>query len=216
MLVEMWSDVVCPWCAIGRARFAQAVEDFAHRDEVEFVVRSFELDPSAPIRRSGTPAENIAAKYGMSLDEAQRANDHVAEVAALDGLEFNFDRAKTGNTFDAHRLTHLALQRGCQDEMVGALMRGYFTDGLAVGEPGELATLAKGVGLAVGEVADLLEGDAYADEVRADESRAQSLGITGVPFFLIEGRFAIPGAQPVERFGQGLERAWEKVDALNG
>lgn len=211
MLVEIWSDVVCPWCAIGRARFAAAVDGFDHADEVEVVYRSFELAPNAAASRPGTMAEHLAHKYGVSVAEAERMNDHMVEVAAVDGLEFRFDRARPGNTFDAHRLLQLALERGLQHSLVDAFMIGYFRDGLAVAAPDELADVAARVGLDPAEIVEVLDGDRYADAVRADESRADELGITGVPFFLIEGKFAIPGAQNVERFGMGLDRAWDKI-----
>lgn len=213
MLVEIWSDVVCPWCAIGRARFGRAVEEFAHADDVEVVFRSFELDPNAPAARSGTMAEHLAAKYGLGVDEAKKMNDHMVEVAAVDGLEFDFTKARPGNTFDAHRLLQLALERGCQQELVGAFMRGYFSDGMGVADHAELTAVATGVGLGADEVAAVLGGDAYGEKVRADELRAHQLGVTGVPFFLIEGRYAIPGAQSIVRFSQGLDRAWDKITA---
>ncbi len=213
MLVEIFSDVVCPWCAIGRARFAAALGDFEHADAVDVVYRSFELDPDAPARRQGSMEEHLSAKYGMSVDQARRTNDHLAEVAATDGLEFHFDRAQPGNTFDAHRLLQLALERGCQTAVLDAFMVGYFRDGLAVGDTDAIAAAATHAGLAASEVAEVLAGDAYAGAVRADESRARALGITGVPFFLIEGKFAIPGAQNVERFTLGLQRAWDKLAA---
>jgi predicted DsbA family dithiol-disulfide isomerase len=213
MLVEIWSDVVCPWCAIGKARFARALDGFAHADEVEVVFRSFELDPNAPELRRGTMAEHLSRKYGMSIAEAEKTNSHLEEVAALDGLEFHFDRARPGNTFDAHRLLQFAAERGCQHELLGALMDGYFRDGMPVSDVAWLADAATGAGLSVGEVTTLLEGDAYAEAVRADEARAHDLGITGVPFFLIEGKYAIPGAQSIERFGMGLDRAWGKLIA---
>jgi len=213
MLVEIWSDVICPWCAIGKARFARAVEGFAHADEVDVVFRGFELDPGAPPLRRGTMAEQLSRKYGTSVAEAQQMNDHLEEVAAVDGLEFHFDRAKPGNTFDAHRLLQFALQRGGQHDLLGALMTGYFRDGMEVSDRARLAEVATGVGLPTDEVVRVLAGDDYADAVRADEERASQLGITGVPFFLIEGRYAIPGAQPIERFEMGLERAWDKLAA---
>lgn len=211
MLVEIWSDVICPWCAIGKVRFSRALEDFAHADEVDVVFRSFELDPDAPSLRRGTMAEQLSRKYGMSLAEAQKTNDHLVEVAAVDGLEFNFDRARPGNTFDAHRLLQFAGERGAQHDLLAALMDGYFRDGMAVSDVAWLAATATGVGLSMGEVTTLLEGDTYTDAVRADEARAQELGVTGVPFFLIEGKYAIPGAQPIERFAMGLDRAWDKL-----
>ncbi len=213
MLVEIWSDVVCPWCAIGKARFARAVERFEHAGEVTVAYRAFELDPNAPPRRRGSATENLAAKYGMSIEEARRAHDHLAEVAAVDGLEFHFDRARPGNTFDAHRLLHHAADRGRQAELLDVLMEGYFGSGLAVGDPEELAGAATRAGLDAAEVTAVLAGDDHAETVRADQARARDLGVTGVPFFLIEGRYAIPGAQSIERFVMGLERAWDRITA---
>lgn len=213
MLVEIWSDVVCPWCAIGKTRFARALDGFAHAADVDVVYRSFELDPNAPPLRRGSMAEHLSRKYGVSVEEARKMNDHLEEVAAVDGLEFHFDRAQPGNTFDAHRLLQLALERDVQHELLGALMDGYFRDGRGVADPDWLAEVATGVGLGADEVAAVLAGDAYGDAVRDDEARAAQLNITGVPFFLIEGKFAIPGAQPIERFAMGLDRAWAKLAA---
>ncbi len=213
MLVEIFSDIVCPWCAVGRARFAAALDLFAHRDAVEVVHRSFELDPNAPTQRTGSYEEHLSKKYGMSIEQARRSGEHLTEVAALDGLEFNFERLQGGNTFDAHRLLCLARDVGIQDELVDAFMVGYFRDGLAVGDSDAIARVATQTGLVDTRVREVLESQEYGEEVRADEARAQSLGITGVPFFLVDGRFAIPGAQPIERFTMGLERAWEKLTA---
>ena len=213
MLVEIWSDVVCPWCALGSRRFEVALEGFAHRDDVEVVFRSFELDPGAPRLREGSAAEHISNKYGTSIEEAKRGHDHLAELAALDGLEFNFDQIQSGNTFDAHRLLHLAFEHGLQHELQAALMQAFFAGGLAVGDPTELAAVATTVGLDTDEVSAVLDGDRYGEAVRADEERARSYEITGVPFFLMDGQYAIPGAQSVERFAMGLDRAWEKTTA---
>lgn len=216
MLVEIWSDIVCPWCAVGRARFYAALREFPHRDEVQVRFRSFELDPHAPARRQGSMAEHLSKKYGMTVEEAQRANDHLEEVAALDGVEIHFDRFSAGNTFDAHRLLHLAHDRGLQIELNEAFLRAVFTDGRATGDPEVLVEIATGVGLDPAEVREVLTGDRYAEAVRDDEQRAAELGISGVPFFLIEGRYGVPGAQPVDRFGLALEMAWEKVTAADG
>ncbi|MBS1848532.1 MAG: DsbA family oxidoreductase [Actinobacteria bacterium] len=213
MLVEIWVDVVCPWCAVGHARFRRALEDFAHAGDVEVVYRSYELDPNAPARRRGSMTDHLAAKYGLSVDEARRMNDHMVEVAALDGLTFDFDRARAGNTFDAHRLLQLALVRGCQHELLDSFLRGYFAEGMPVADHDALVERAVAVGLDAAEVASVLGGDTYGAEVRADELRAHQLGVTGVPFFLVDGRFAIPGAQPIERFVQALDRAWAKITA---
>lgn len=211
MLVEIWSDIVCPWCAVGRARFTTALSSFEHRDEVEIRLRSFELDPSAPALRTGSMAEHLSKKYGMSVEEAQRSNDHLEEVAALDGVEIHFGKMQAGNTFDAHRLLHLAHDHGCQLELNEALLHAVFRDGRPIGDVTVLAEIAASVGLDMAEVSDVLASDRYAHAVRDDEMRANELSITGVPFFLIEGRYGIPGAQSVERFALALDTAWEKV-----
>lgn len=213
VLVEIWSDVVCPWCAVGRARFMKALESFEHREQVEIRFRSFELDPNAPATRSGSMAEHLAAKYGMSVDEAQEMNDHLEQVAALDGVEIHFSRFRAGNTFDAHRLLHLAHDHGRQVELNTALLTGVFRDGLATGDPAALTEVAVSVGLDPAEVADVLGSDRYTEAVLDDERRAAQLNVTGVPFFLIDRKYAIPGAQSVERFELGLDMAWQKTNA---
>lgn len=211
MLIEIWSDVVCPWCAVGRARFLKALESFEHRDQVEIRYRSFELDPAAPPERTGTMVQHLSKKYGMSVEEAQRANDHLEEVAALDGVEIHFDRMRAGNTFDAHRLLHLAHDRGVQSQLNEALLDAVFRDGRPVGDRPTLTEIAESAGLDGTEVRAVLEADTYGEDVREDEARAGDLDITGVPFFLIDGRFGVPGAQPVERFALALDRAWARA-----
>lgn len=211
MLVEIWSDIVCPWCNVGRARFAKALEGFEHRDEVEIRFRSYELDPNAPARRSGSMAEHISLKYGMEVEEAQRMNDHLEEVAAVDGVEIHFDRFRAGNTFDAHRLLHLAADRGIQRQVNDALLEAVFRDGVATGDHEALTAVVVAAGLDEGEVRSVLAGDAYASDVEADERRAQQLNITGVPFFLFEEKWAVPGAQSVDRFELALDTVWQKT-----
>lgn len=211
MLVEIWSDIVCPWCNVGRARFAKALERFEHRDEVEIRFRSYELDPNAPARRDGSMAEHISLKYGMDVEEAQKMNDHLEEVAAVDGVEIHFDRFRAGNTFDAHRLLHMAADRGCQVQVNDALLEAVFRDGVATGDHDALTSVVVAAGLDEGEVRQVLATDAYAAEVEADERRAQQLNITGVPYFVFDGRFVVPGAQSVDRFELALDTVWQKT-----
>jgi predicted DsbA family dithiol-disulfide isomerase len=174
------------------------------------VWRAFELDPSAPKVRdpSQTYAERIAKKYGTQAAQAQVMIDRMTATAAKDGLEFRFDRIRPGNTFDAHRLLHLAHERGRQDALKERLMRAYLTEGQAIGEPEVLAPLAVEVGLDAAEVGDLLAGDRYASEVRQDEALARELGITGVPFFVLAGKLGVSGAQPADVLRGALDRAW--------
>ncbi|WP_205745639.1 DsbA family oxidoreductase [Egibacter rhizosphaerae] len=214
MQVEIWSDVVCPWCAIGKRRFEQALARFPHRDAVEVRWRSFELDPSAPTERPEPLLDHLAAKYGTDRTQAQAFVDRMAGEAAKEGLDFHLDRARPGNTFDAHRLLHLAADRGLQDAVKTRFMVGYLTEGQPVGDPGTLATLAVDAGLGEAEVRDVLAGDAYATEVRADESTARSLGIAGVPFFVVDRAMGASGAQPADTLLQLLERGWEAHNPL--
>jgi predicted DsbA family dithiol-disulfide isomerase len=213
--VEIWSDVVCPWCAVGRARFQRALDAFDHAGEVTVRWRSFELDPSAPRERTGSQRDHLAHKYGRTPAQAQQMLDQMTATAAEEGLTFRFDRARAGNTFDAHRLLHLAHhvavredRPGLQDEVKDALLTGYLTDGEPIGDPEALTRLAVAAGLDHAEVADVLGGDRYADEVRADEDQARTFGISGVPFFVLDRRYGVSGAQPTEVLLGALREAW--------
>ena len=214
MNIEIWSDVVCPWCYIGKRRFERAVASFGHPDEVEVTYRSFELDPSAPAERTGTHAEHIASKYGMTTAQAEQAGQQMTERAAADGLDFRFDLMRGGNTFDAHRLLHLAKDHGLQPEMKERLMRATFTEGLPIADKPTLVKLATEAGLPAAEAQAVVDGDAYTDAVRADEQQAASYGITGVPFFVADGKYAVSGAQPPEVLLQLLQRAHDDASAL--
>jgi predicted DsbA family dithiol-disulfide isomerase len=208
--VEIWSDVVCPWCYIGKRRFEAALARFAHRDEVDLVWRSFELDVSAPpsSAQPGTYAERLAGKYGCSVTEAQAMIDNMTATAAQEGLDFRFDLARPGNTFDAHRLLHLALAHGRQDELKERLDSATFTEGSPTSDHPALRALALQVGLPEAEVDAVLASDRYSDAVRADEAQARAYGISGVPFFVIDGRYGISGAQPADAVLQTLDKAW--------
>jgi predicted DsbA family dithiol-disulfide isomerase len=208
MKVEIWSDVVCPWCYIGKRRFEGALADFEHRDEVSVIWRSFQLDPNAPTTAQGDPLDRLVAKYGMSRADAERAQARVTATAATVGLDFHLDRARSGNTFDAHRLLHHALSAGKQSDLEERLMAAYFVDGEAVGEPEVLARLATEVGLKESAVREVLASDAFAAEVRQDELEARRLGISGVPFFVIDRTYGVSGAQPSELMLSTLDQAW--------
>ena len=212
--VEIWSDVVCPWCYIGKRRFEAALAAFEHRDEVEVRWRSFQLDPDAPQTSEKTIAEMLAGKYGMSLERAAAANAHVSKLAAQEGLEYHLELAHPANTFNAHRLIHFAEHYGLQDAMKERLMRAYFTEGQRVGEIETLVRLASEVGLDAEEARTVLAADTYADKVRADERKAHLLGITGVPFFVINEKYGISGAQPREVFAKALEQVWSETHPL--
>lgn len=210
MTVEIWSDVVCPWCYVGKRRFEHALERFAHRDDVELTWRSFQLDPTAPPERAVSSAQHLASKYGMTIEEAERSNVQMTELAASEGLEYHLDRTRGGNSFDAHRLIQLAKAQGLQDDMKERLMRAYFTEGAAIGDMGTLVRLASDVGVDARE----LGGEAYADAVHADEELAARIGIRGVPFFVLDRRYGVSGAQPAELLLEALEKTWRaRADA---
>ena len=208
MKVEIWSDVVCPWCYIGKRRFEVALDRFAYRDAVEVVWRSFELDPHAPRRHPGTLDDLLARKMGATQAQAGEMNAQVTALAAAEGLEYRLDRAQPGNTFDAHRLIHLAADRGLQGAVNERLLRAYFTDGLAIGDAAVLVEVAVEAGLDAAEVRDVLASDAYAAAVRADEQRARALGIRGVPFVVVAEQYGVSGAQSPDVFLDALEQAW--------
>jgi predicted DsbA family dithiol-disulfide isomerase len=200
--VEIWSDVVCPWCYIGKRRFEAAVARFG--GDVEVVWRSFELDPGAPAVREHTATEHLAAKYGMTVEQAEASHAQMTELAAQEGLEYHFERARGGNSFDAHRLIHLAAAHGKQGEAQERVMRAYFTEGVPIGDRDALIGLGEELGL---DARAALESDAYADNVREDEALARRIGIQGVPFFVLDRRYGLSGAQPPEVILQALEQA---------
>ncbi|MFH8406332.1 DsbA family oxidoreductase [Streptomyces sp. NPDC018019] len=209
MRVEIWADIACPWCYIGKARFAKGLAAFAHRDEVEVVHRSFELDPQAPAAGDVPVLEMLADKYGVTREQAEAMEARVAEAAAGEGLGYRSDRIH-GNTFDLHRLLHLAKERGVQDALLGALYRANFAEARPLGDTETLTAVAVAAGLDADEVRRVLaDPDAYAEAVRSDEREAAELGARGVPFFVIDRRYGISGGQPAEVFRQALERARE-------
>src|SRR4051812_37719340 len=216
LTVEIWSDVVCPWCYIGKRRFEAALERFEHAADVTVLWRSFELDQDAPKTAEGTAAERLAAKYGMTIERAGELHAEMTERAAAEGLDFRFDLARGGNTFDAHRLIHLAATYGHQAAAKERLMRAYFTEGEAIADPEALIRVLAEVGVDPEEARDVLRSDRFAEDVREDELLAAQLGIQGVPFFVLDRRYGVSGAQPPEVLVQALERAWGEAVALSG
>jgi predicted DsbA family dithiol-disulfide isomerase len=206
--VEIWSDVVCPWCYVGKRHFEEALSQFPHRDQVSVEWKSFELDPNSPPVVGLTMSQILQRKYGMSEQQADEANAKMTALASSVGLEYHLDRVQAGNTFDAHRLIHLAGTHGLGDAMKERLLAAYFTEGRAVGDRATLAALAVEVGLDATEVERVLGGDEFASEVRNDEARAVALGASGVPFFVIDEAYGVSGAQPVEVLAGALDQAW--------
>ncbi|MEU3918717.1 DsbA family oxidoreductase [Streptomyces sp. NPDC029004] len=210
MRVEIWSDIACPWCYIGKARFEKGLAAFAHRDEVEVVHRSFELDPGRAKGDTAPVIDMLALKYGRTREEAQSMEEHVAANARSEGLGYRTEGRDHGNTFDIHRLLHLARARGRQDELLNLAYRANFAEERSVFEPEILVDLAVEAGLDADEArAVLADEDAYADDVRADEREAAELGATGVPFFVLDRRYGVSGGQPAELFTKALEQAWQ-------
>lgn len=208
MHVEIWSDIACPWCYVGKRRFEAALAEFEHRDDVAVTWRSFELDPGAPAERTGSYTGHIANKYGGTEEEAQGMVDAIIETAAGDGLDFRFDRIRPGVTFDAHRVVHLAEAHGLQDAMKERLLRAYLSEGELMSDHATLARLAVEVGLPEDEVGEMLAGDRFEHEVRHDERTAAALGISAVPFFVIDREVGASGAHPKEAMAELLRRGW--------
>jgi len=214
MDVEIWSDIACPWCYIGKRRFEAALERFEHRDQVRVTWRSFELDPSAPREREGERAAILAAKYGVTLEQARQMEAHVAGIAAGEGLGFRPDIVRSGSTFDGHRLIHLAAEHGLQDAMKERLLAAHHCEGLLVSDHDTLVAQAEAVGLDPQEARAVLGSDRFADAVRADEAVAAKLGIRGVPFFVVDRRIGALGAQDPDVLLAMLRRGWEARSPL--
>jgi predicted DsbA family dithiol-disulfide isomerase len=214
MKVEIWSDLLCPFCYIGKRKFERALEHFAHREEVEVAWRSFELMPDAPRESARDMHDLLAAKLGGDRARAVAMNRYVTGEAAAVGLRYDLDRAHPTNSFDAHRLIHLAAAHGLQDAAEERLFAAHFTEARHIGRHDTLKELAAEIGLDEREVADVLAGDAYAAEVRAEEAEGRALGLTGVPFFVIDRTYAISGAQPSDLFLEALRRAWAEAHPL--
>ncbi|MDQ0983785.1 DsbA family oxidoreductase [Streptomyces sp. V2I9] len=214
MRVEIWSDIACPWCYIGKARFEKGLAAFAHRDEVEVVHRSFELDPSRAKGDTAPVIDMLARKYGRTREEAAAMEANVAANARAEGLGYRVEGRDHGNTFDIHRLLHLAKARGRQDELLALTYRANFAEERSVYDDGVLLALAVEAGLDADEArAVLADPEAYADDVRADEREAAELGAGAVPFFVLDRRYGISGGQPAEVFVQALEQAWKDRSA---
>ncbi len=205
MRIEIWSDVVCPWCYIGKRRLESALAD--HQGDVEIIWRSFQLDPGAPREVTQTVAEHLGSKYGGGARAGQSMIDNVEAVAASEGLIYRLGQAKRVNTLDAHRLLHLAKEAGLQGELEEALFAAYFTDSQVISDADVLLELGAKVGLDANEVSEVLSGDRFRDEVFADAEMAAAYGASAVPFFVFDDRFAVSGAQPKEVFEQALARA---------
>ncbi|OGX78347.1 disulfide bond formation protein DsbA [Exiguobacterium sp. SH31] len=208
MKIEVWSDYVCPFCYIGKRRLEEALEQFQHADKVEVEFKSFELDPNAPTNDSRSIYEVLAKKYSMPLEQAKTTTAQVAAQAQSVGLDYDFDNMVVTGTLDSHRLTHYAKTVGKEKELSEALLKAYFVEAKHIGDHDVLVEIATSVGLDADAVKNVLASDVYTEDVRAEERRASDLGITGVPFFVFDGKYGVSGAQPTEAFTQVLEKTW--------
>lgn len=211
MKIEVWSDYACPFCYIGKERLNTALEQFEHKQNVEIVFKSFELDPQAPREVNHDVHDMLSSKYGMSREQAIQMNRNLARQAEDTGLTFALDTLKLTNTFDAHRLAQYAAQQGKMGRMAEQLFRAYFTDSQHLGDHATLLELAEKIGLDREAAAKVLAGDDFAAQVRADEDEARQLGITSVPFFVIDRKYAVSGAQSTDTFLQAVQKAWNEA-----
>jgi predicted DsbA family dithiol-disulfide isomerase len=212
MKVEIWSDIMCPFCYIGKRRFEAALQQFAHRSEVEIVWKSFELDPEMKTKPGQSIHQLLAERKGVSEAEGRKMNDYMAGVAREVGLEYDFERMVPVNTFNAHRFEHLAATKGKQDAAEERLFAAYFTEGKNLDDLDVLAQLGAEIGLDAAEVKQTLGTDAFVQEVRIDEYQARQIGVRGVPFFVFEDKYAVSGAQPAELFQEVLEKVWDEFN----
>ena len=214
MKIEIWSDVACPWCYIGKRRFEAALAEFPHRDSVEVQWRSYQLDPNLPEHYDGTELDYLSTRKGLAPQQVTQMFDHVAEQASGEGLDYRFDKVVVANSFTAHRLIHLAAAHGQQDAAKERLLSDHFEHGKDIGSREYLTDLGKDLGLDAAAVAELFSTDKYAADVRSDFEEARALGISGVPFFVIDRKFGLSGAQPSETFTAALNQAWQETHPL--
>lgn len=215
MRIDIWSDIVCPWCYIGKRRFERAMAGFEHRDEVEVVHRSFQLDSVSDRSAVHDHRDRLMLKYGMSRSQADATQIRMEQTAAEEGLEFHLVGGVTGNTVDAHRVLLFARERGLQQVLLERLYRAHFTEQRSVFDVSSLAALAGEVGLDPDDVAAMLRGTMYEEAVGADRVAAQAHGIRGVPYYLFDQRHGVSGAQAAESFRSVLTRAWTEAQAVS-
>jgi len=212
MKIDIWSDIMCPFCYIGKRKMEAALKQFEHRDDVQINWHSFQLDPNLRPQPGKNIYDYLAERKGQSREWAVRVNDQVTATALQEGLVYNMGEAVIANSFDAHRLVHLAAAHGLADAAEEELFKAYFTDGKDISDHNTLMQLGINIGLRAVEIGEMLNSSAYADEVQADIERAHQIGINGVPFFLINDKYGISGAQPSEVHLDGLQRAWREYE----
>ena len=208
MKVDIWSDIACPWCYIGKRRFESALAEFPHRDEVEVVWHSYQLDPNLPEHYDGTEAEYLSTRKGLPEAQLRQMFEHVTEQAAGEGLSYDFDALVVANSLRAHQLLHLAKESGAANEVKEALLSAHFEKGTNIGDADELVQIGVGAGLDEAEIRAELTSGSRIPAVNADIREAAALGIQAVPTFVLDMKFAVSGAQPSEVFASALDQAW--------
>ncbi len=214
MNIDIWSDIACPWCFIGKRRFEAALADFPHKDDVTVRWHSYQLDPSLPEHYDGTELDYLATRKGMPRDRVTEMFAHVAQVASGEGLAYDFDTVVVANSLRGHQLLHLAAAHGVADDVKERLLSAHFEHGVDIGDVEALVAIGVAAGLDADEIRDALETGAYLDAVRADIREAQAIGVTGVPFFVLDDKYAVSGAQPTALFAQALDQAWRESHPL--
>ncbi|GHD00024.1 DsbA family oxidoreductase [Zhihengliuella salsuginis] len=212
--VDIWSDIACPWCYIGKRRFESALDSLPFKDRVDITWHSYQLDPNLPAHYEGTELDYLAERKGMAREQVAQMFEHVAGQAAAEGLHYDFDSLKVANSFTAHRVLHLAAEHGRAGELKEALLSAHFEHGRDIGEREVLVDLATRAGVARDDVVRVLDSDEHAESVRQDVAAAQRIGVTGVPFFVLNMKYGVSGAQPVEVFAQALTRAHDELSPL--
>ncbi|WP_427109839.1 DsbA family oxidoreductase [Lysinibacillus xylanilyticus] len=214
MQVEVWSDIACPFCYIGKRRFEDGLEQFVHKDQVQVVYKSFQLNENARTDMEYDAYDALSARSGMSREEAKTIHERVAKQAKAEGLDLRFDTLQLTNTLDAHRLLHFAAEHGKNNEVAELLFKAYFTECKHVGSHETLIAIAVEAGLDSKATAKMLVSDQFTDEVRVDHLEGNRLGVSGVPFYVIDRKYAISGAQPTNVFHKALEKAWNESQPL--
>lgn len=210
MKIEIWSDIICPFCYIGKRKFELALQDFEHKDAVTIEWKSFQLDPTMERQEAGTIDQYLSEKKGMPMEQAKQMSQQVANMAIEVGLDYHFEKAIPTNTIQAHQLLHFAKHHNKQDEMKERLLQAYFTKGEDIGDKNQLGKIAKELGLDEKEAVESIDSSAYTNEIEVDQYHAQQIGVRGVPFFVFNNKYAISGAQAVETFSELLEKVWKE------
>lgn len=210
MKIEIWSDVACPFCYIGKRHLEEAKNSLPFKEEINIIWKSYQLDPMYHNTKKETIYEHLVQSKGMSVDQVKQMTDQVVDMASNAGLQFNFDSTIPANTFDAHRLIHLAAHHNLQDQAKEALLKAYFIDGKDVADKSVLQKIAEEIGLDQTEIVETLDSDKFSDDVKHDIKESKDIGVQGVPFFVLDGKYAISGAQPVTAFKDAISQAYNE------